>query len=286
MAKRKNQKQAQHQRSTNALVDIIIPVYRRWDLLEKCLQAIPKAAGNIPYQIIVVDNGSPKDEKEYFYKPYLSDSRFVLVENKQNLGFPRACNIGAKRKFASLLFFLNDDVVLEPNSIELLVREMDDPKVGVCGMRLLFPDDVNLYGLRSDQHVRPAGKLQHICLSLDIRGVPQHAFLGWDANHPKIMRLKDVPAVTGAAFMVRRGLYNKVGGFWEGYGLGTFEDVDCCFGIRELGYNIHTVPEAVGVHYTGATAFSEKISYPLSDNALKFKQRWSHRLEWTDWKIL
>jgi len=271
--------------SSNALVNIIIPVHNQMDLLEKCLASIPDAFGNIPYEIVIYDNGSFKEEKERLYPTLSKDNKVFIIENKENIGFPRACNIAARRRFGKLLFFLNSDVILSPGAGELLVKEMEDTTVGVTGMRLIFPDYLTP-GL--DSKIRPAGKLQHICLSVDIRGRLHHAFVGWDADHPKVMALagKNVPAVTGAAFMTTRNLWNKIGGFFEGYGLGTHEDVDFCFSVSELGYNIRTVPMATGLHYTSATAEKFGIHYPLQQNYNMFLVRWGRKLAWTDPEIL
>ena len=126
-------------REPKPLVDIIIPVHQRFDLLEQCLNAIPDAAKDIPYKIIIFDNASPLEEADKFYPTI--DKSIKIARSKQNVGFPRACNQGVHRGNSPLLFFLNSDVILEPESIDRLVRVMDEPKVGVVGMRLIFPTE-------------------------------------------------------------------------------------------------------------------------------------------------
>ena len=258
------------------LLDIVIPVYRRFDLLEKCLSSIPDAAVNIRYNIIIVDNNSPREEADPFYNQY---NNLVVIRNKENFGFPKACNQGVRRKASPLIFLLNSDVILEPNSIDLLVRALDDPKIGVVGMKLLFPEDHA--GL--NPNIRPAGKVQHVGLATNIQGDFFHIFLGWDADHPKVNATKEVYAVTGAALMTRRSIWNKVGGFFEGYGAGTFEDVDFCLSVRDIGYNIIVETRAVGTHYVGATAEKYQLGYPLQMNRLLLFQRWATKFNYTEY---
>src|SRR3972149_11176494 len=110
------------------LVSIVIPVYGRFDLLSQCLDAIAEAARDLPYNIVLVDNNSPEKEvADNFYKD-ISDSlqNVYIIRNKENMGFPYACNQGAKRKFSPLLYFLNSDVILQKDAIVNLVKALDD----------------------------------------------------------------------------------------------------------------------------------------------------------------
>jgi len=259
----------------NTILDIVIPVYNRFDLLEKCLDCIPKSANSVTYHIICVDNGSVIMDADEFYA---SRKDIIVIRNQSNLGFPMACNIGVNKKRAPLIFLLNSDVLLEPNSIELLVKEMDNPTTGVAGMLLVFPefaDDLN-------PSVRPANKVQHIGLETNIHGKWVHQFIGWSEDNPRVQKQRDVYAVTGAALMTRRTIWNKVGGLYEGYGLGSYEDADYAMSVRELGYNIVVVPKAKGIHYTGATAEKYNLAYPMDKNRMIFMQRWQDKLVWTD----
>jgi len=264
---------------SRTLLDIIIPVYNRFDLLKKCLEAIPKALGELTYQIIIVDNGSDREIADKFYSNY----PFVkIIRNKENLGFPKACNKGFNRGVSPLVFFLNDDVMLEPSSIVQLVKNMDDPKVGVVGMKLIFPENTDL---PSDEVNRPKGTVQHVGLTTNIRGDFPHILLGWNPNNPRVNAIREITAVTGAALLTRRNLFLRVGRFFEGYGMGTWEDIDLCFAIRDMGYSIIVDVNAVGYHYTGATAVTYKVQYPIIPNKMLFLQRWGRKLTWDEWKV-
>lgn len=268
------------QKTLKTLVSIIIPVHRRFDLLEQCLDALPEAF-SVPYEVIMVDNASPSDEAKPFYDKYNQHS---VIRNAQNVGFPKACNQGVRRSKSPLIFFLNSDVIMRPGSGDKLVRQLDDPSVGVVGMKLLFPEHDNTqHGLQG-----PPGKIQHV--GLNTTGAPMgnfvHSFIGWDADHSKVMKLREMYAVTGAALMTRRKLFLDAGLFWEGYGMGTFEDVDFCLKSREMGYNVIVDVESVGIHYTGATARQYGIGYALQQNQMLFMQRWNGKVMYTEWAVV
>lgn len=263
----------------DAVVDICICVYNRFDILKDCLASIPKAIQNSKYNIIIVDNNSVKDDADKFYS---DNKEMIIIRNKENVGFPKACNQAARRKQSPFIFMLNSDVILDEHALDYLITKMDDPTVGVCGMKLMFPQDC--LDLNSD--ARPAGKLQHIGLSVDLHGKVHHLFIGWNEDNPKVNSISDVFAVTGAAMLIRRTLWNKIGGFYDGYGMGTYEDVSVCQDIRNLGYRVVVVPNARGIHYVGATAEKYQVAFPLNINNLMFIQRYGNQLEWWDGKLL
>lgn len=268
--------------TSRTLIDIIIPVYGRFDLLEKCLASIPDAVGDLTYDVILVDNNSPERDEFYdgFFWKNTDHKNKTVIYNKENLGFPRACNIGSQRKNSPLLFFLNSDVILRKDAIVNAVKAIDDPKIGVVGMKLIFPSE-DLGTL--DSNTRPAGKVQHVGLCTNIRGNFYHIFIGWSPDHPKVLATREVYAVTGAALLTRRAIWNKIGGFNEIYGGGTYEDVDFCLSARDLGYNVIVEQSAMGIHYTNGTAEFYKIGYPLQQNMMTFMSRWATRLNYTEY---
>ena len=263
-----------------SLIDIIIPVMDMADMLINCLKSIPDAARDLSYQIIIVDNGSqPEELKKYreFGKENFGNKLHILEQHK-NLGFPAACNRGVRFGYSPLLFFLNDDVILYPDSIVKLVKVMDDPTTGAVGMKLLFPKD-------SKDPNRPAGRVQHVGISTNIKGNFIHNFVGWTPDNPRVLRIKESYAITGAAMMTRRNLFKQAKGFNEEYGQGTYEDIEYCLILRDMGYNIRIEQEAIGEHFVGATAMDKKIAYPLQQNQMLLMQHRGNQLLYTEWEI-
>lgn len=267
-------KRNRKQRRSNTLLDIVIPVYGRFDLLKLCLEAIPKAAQDISYQIILVDNNSPEGADEFYGT---TDS--IIVRNKENRGFPKACNQGAKHRLADspLIFFLNSDVILHPGAINNMVMAMDDPNVGIVGAKLLFPKDTPS---------GPEGRVQHVGLATNINGDFEHLFIGWKPDNPKVMKVREVLAVTGAAMMIRRSIFLSFGGFDEMFGNGTYEDVDLCLKVRLAKKDVIVEQSAVGWHYTNATVRQYGIGFPVMQNKSLFLSRWMNQYPWTSWMHL
>jgi GT2 family glycosyltransferase len=263
-----------------SLIDIVIPVMGMPEFVLNCLASIPGATKDLPYQIIIVDNGSTREEITQYrdYGKNAFGDKFHVLEQHKNIGFPAACNRGARFGYSPLLFFLNDDVVLYPDSIVNLVKAMDDPKTGAVGMKLIFP-------LSSKDKNRPAGKVQHVGLSTNIKGEFIHNFVGWSPDNPRVLRIKESYAITGAAMMTRRNLFKQVKGFNEEYGMGTYEDVEYSLILHQMGYNIRIEQEAIGEHYVGATAMDKQIQYPLQHNQMLLMEHLGNKLLYTEWEI-
>lgn len=260
------------------LVDIVIPNLGRFDLLEKCLDAIPYGMEDVPFRVSVFDNGSPVEEKGDFYKMYRQKATypFRVFENNTNLGYPKAVNSLVRRASAPLIYVLTNDVIIEPGSGDVMVRELDNAEMGVVGMKLLFPEGTER---------GPSGKVQHVGLAWNIKGNIFHLFLGWSPDNSKVMAVRDVSAVTGAAFMTRRKLWLQSGGFDESYGLGTWEDVDYCMKIKKLGYNIIVSQDALGYHWTNASAVTYGISFPMNENRHLFLSKFGEDIIYDEWRF-
>lgn len=253
------------------LVDICIPVHGKLDLLKKCLEHIPDAAKDISYKVWIYDNGTKPEEKGSFYSTL--DPDIYVLQTPNGVGYPKACNVIARKGSAPLIMILTTDVFLQENAIVNLVKEMDHPQTGVTGMKLLFPEG-SPHG--------PEGKVQHVGLEFNIRAEIYHQFIGWSADNPKVLAKKEAFAITGAAFITRRNLWKQLGGFFELYGLGTYEDLDYCIRVRELGYNIRVSQEAVGYHWVNGS----EVGYPLNQNRNIFMSRFGNRLSWEEWRYV
>ena len=260
----------------NSGVSIIIPVLNVFDLLERCLKAIPAAFGDIPYEVILVDNGSKEEEANPFYER-MKDGYSHVYKMKKNTGFPYACNFGASKAKYPLFFFLNSDVELFPDSIHFLVDDMKVEKTGIVGMKLMFPPDIY------NDPIRPAGKIQHVGLFSDLQGQITHLFVGWSPENPRPNAVRDVLAVTGAALMTKAYIFKKLGGFDLIYGQGTFEDCDLAMKMHKLDFDVLVNIQACGYHYVGASSKANQVGFNLQQNVSIFNARWAGTYGWSEW---
>lgn len=282
-------KNRNRQPTKQTILDVCILEAGRFDMLSKCLDALYREAQTTPLNIYILDNGTAIEERRanetlFVYQPAKDPAhnvvRFQVKRSEQNTGFPAGSNLCARMGSAPLVMFLNDDVELLPGAIEQVVKDFNDQTLGVVGIKLMFPST-------STDKNRPAGKVQHVGMGLNIRGEPFHPLVGWSANNPRCCVSRDVWAVTGACFTIRRSLFSKFGGFDPVYGLGTHEELDLCMKVRQNGQRIYLDAKAQGYHYVGSTAEKLKVSFPLQQNRNIFMSRWqgSGQIFWNeiDW---
>ena len=258
--------------SQKAIIDICITTAGRFDVLKTCLDAIYRDAKTIPLNICLVDNASDAEERISNSSLFeeRDDSRAVGFYTKrlqQNIGFPGAAHEVAKMGSSPLILFISDDVELFEGTLQKLIDTMSDNSIGICGTKNLFPET-------STSSIRPAGKVQHIGLAMTIKGEIIHPLVGWSKDNPKTCITRDVFAVTGACFIIRRDLFNKAGGFDLIFGKGTYEDVDLNLKVRQLGSRIIINTDALTYHYVGATAEKRKEPFALQQNYQIFMARY------------
>jgi len=262
-----------HQSSQKSVLDVVIVTGGRFDMLSKCLDALYREAESVPLSIYIMDNASPaeeyRDNSELFFKREGSSVLSLQVKHfKQELGFSQSNNEGARMGSAPLIMFLNDDVEIHEGTIQKVVDTFKDETVGTVGIKLIFPPD-------STSPIRPAGKVQHVGMALNIRGDAEHPLVGWSPENPRTCINRDVIAITGACLTIRRNLFNKLQGFDPVYGLGTWEDVDLCFKVRAAGLRNYVNTHATGYHYVGGTAEKKRRPFPLQHNKMIFQSKWA-----------
>lgn len=226
--------------SFQPLVSIVIPNYLRFDLLRDCMQAIPAALGDIPYEVVLVENGSPRELKREWLPKIPMPDHTRLLELSHNVGYPGACNKGVKESRGPLTLILTNDVILDTGAGVALVRALDDPQVGVAGLKLVFPsaEELERAGVKYSANQRSPGKIQHVGLYTNLRGQVIHMYLGWSEDNPRVQALREVYAVTGAAFLTRRKLFLECGGFDPVFGAGCLTADTFVYtneGIKMLG---------------------------------------------------
>lgn len=260
-------------------VDIVVPVYSRLDLLVDALLSIPNACKENDWKVFVVNDNSPEGLSEI--KNILKDFEeydITLLHNGQNGGFAYSVNRGAGRGRGKYVFVLSTDVVLFENAIDNAISEIEnDESIGAVGMKLLFPEGT--------PNGTP-GHIQHVGISFDIHRMPHHIFINWTPDNPKVLGIREVPAITGAAFLVPRAIWRNIKGLDTEYGIGTYEDMDMCFKIRSMDKKIIVCQESMGTHFVGASIKEANGSFPLDHNRQIFYNKWKPYIVWDDGALL
>lgn len=232
---------------------IIIPVWNKVELTQQCLVALASVTADVTFEVIVVNNGSTDGTRELL-SSLTGDVQ--IIHNQENVGFAKACNQGARSARGRHLVFLNNDTIPKEGWLRALMNEADaGPDVGIVGSKLLYAD----------------GTIQHAGVVRDSRHVlPYHAYKSFAGDHPAVNQRREFQIVTAACLLIKRSVFQEVGGFDEGY-LNGFEDADLCLKVRERGYTVVYQPRSVVVHLENQTPGRKAHE---AANADRFLERW------------
>ena len=224
----------------SALLNIVIPALNLWDLTAQCLRSLAEHTPGGNFAVTLVDNGST--DATPAEAPALGCSlfgdRFSLVRNERNLNFGPACNQGAAAREAAFVLFLNNDTLLTPGwTAPLLEAFAADDTLGAAGPLLLYP------GSR---------RVQHCGIAFAPTLAVEHLYEQFPATHPALARRRSLQAATGAALMLRRGVFDACGGFFPDYVNGS-EDMDLCRQVRSRGLTVSCIPGSTVLHLASAT---------------------------------
>ncbi len=232
------------------LVSVIIPSKDQPQVLKTCIRNIRLNAGSVPYEIIVVDNGSSKENREIIerYVTQLPGERGKYIYDPRDFNWSYMCNTGADAAKGSFLLFMNDDVdAITENFMEKLIVYAARPYVGAVGAKLLYPDDVSI---------------QHIGVMQTNRG-PVHKLVGMPDNvvqyYCRNRFAWNVLAVTGACLMTEREKYYQTGGFYDKMEVG-YNDIDLCVRFIEAGFYNVVNNECVMTHHESLARGTDAIS--------------------------
>ena len=226
------------------LVSIIIPNKDQSEALKKCLDSIREKTSYRNYEIIIVENNSEEPETFAFNKK-IAGEKIKVVTWEGEFNYSAINNFGVRHARGDYLLLLNNDVeIINGDWLTEMLSHCQRKEVGIVGAKLYYPDNT----------------IQHAGIIIGIGGVAGSVFVGLPRAfsgylHKASIQL-DLSAVTAACMLVKRSVFEQVGGLEEKLKV-AFNDVDFCLRVREKGYLVVYDPYAELYHYESKTRGAE-----------------------------
>jgi GT2 family glycosyltransferase len=249
-------------------VSILIPNRDQAELLAGCVESIRRSAYR-NYEIVLVENNSRLPETRVCYQRLRRNGDVRLLTWEKPFNYAALNNFAAARACGDVLLFLNNDIrAINPDWLERMLEHALRPEIGAVGARLYYPDDT----------------IQHAGIVLTERG-PKHYQRGRPRSAPgygdRLRVVQNLSAVTGACLMMRRTVFEEVGGFDEAFVV-ALNDVDLCLKVRRHGYLVVWTPHAELYHLEFATRGPDVTPQKqalLEYELALFRWRWGDLLE-------
>jgi GT2 family glycosyltransferase len=228
-----------------ARLSIVVLSWNTRELLAACLASLRAVRAETPHQLIVVDNASADDSADMVARDF---PEAELVRNPRNDGYAIGNNLGAARARGEYLLLLNSDTEVRPGALSTLIRFLDQhPGHGACGPRLDFPDGRPQLSCKRFPRLATA-----VWYDTPLeRRFPDNRecrrYLMREFDH---VSSRDVDQPPGAAFLIRRALWEQLGGFDPELWL-FYNDVDLCRRLAALGPRVAYVAESRILHHEG-----------------------------------
>jgi GT2 family glycosyltransferase len=222
------------------LVTVIIPSKDRLNLLRACTESLFRKTAYPNFELVVVDNGSEAEDTFDYYQELQAayPDRVRVLSCPGEFNYSAMNNLAAREARGKYLVLLNNDtVIIQPEWLDTLMTYGQRPEVGVVGARLIYPDS----------------KIQHAGIVLGMLRIADHPYIGNAMDDPGYLGRaqcdQNYSAVTGACLLIRKSVFNEVGGLDAERLRVSYNDVDLCLKARERGYEIVWTPHAVVVHH-------------------------------------
>ena len=260
---------AKNKRVEGAEISIIILSFNTKGLLRDCLNSLKKIRSEIPFEVIVADNGSVDGSLEMVKKQF---PWVIPLDNKTNIGFARGNNAARKVARGKYILFLNSDTIVYDGTLKRSVEFLrEHPDVGAMTCKLVLANG------QLDKDARrsfptPWVSLTHLILKLDKFFPKSRLFAKYWYGYMDEDETHEVDALQGAYFLAPKKVLDSVKWFSEDYFLDG-EDLDLCWKIRTKSYKIFYYPKVSILHLKGASKgknVTTKKRVPLASR-LKFR---------------
>lgn len=246
-------------RYENVEVSVIIPVHNHFDYTYACLQSIIANTLKVGYEIIIADDCSTDMTTNI---TEIVDG-IKVVRTSENLFFLKNCNHAVKYAAGKYIVFLNNDTQVCYNWLYPLYYLLDsDRTIGLAGSKLLNPDGT----------VQEAGGLIYR------DGSAANYGRGKNPKLPELNYVREADYISGASIMIRRELWDEIGGFDERFAPAYCEDSDLAFEVRKRGYRVVYQPASEVVHFEGVSNgknIAEGVKQYQQVNSSKLAAKWA-----------
>lgn len=240
---------------------IIIVSYNKCDIILSCIKSIRENLKNENYELIIIDNNSSENNVLLIKKEF---PEIIIVENKTNYGFGKACNQGAALAKYQNLVFCNSDIIFQDNPIGKMIDFISkNNNIGVVGAQLFNPD-----GSKQPSYFRfPNLFLRFLQLS----GLKELILKIKDFRTNPNMDFFSVDFVSGAFFLIPKNIFLELNGFDEDYFM-YLEDADLGYRIFEKGYltYMYNTSSLIHLHQNHENNSSFFVKYHMAKGNLIF----------------
>jgi glycosyltransferase involved in cell wall biosynthesis len=228
-------------------VSLLIPTRDRCELVEVAVRSILEKTSYPNYEIVILDNGSVEDETlQFFAEITQQDRRVKVLSYDYPFNYSAINNFGVSSTDGELVGLINNDIeVISPNWLTEMVSHAIRPDIGCVGAKLYYSNDL----------------IQHAGVILGIGGVANHSHKMFPRSafgyFARLVCPQNLSAVTAAVLLVKREIYQQVGGLNETALKVAFNDVDFCLKVREAGYRNLWTPYAELYHHESVSRGAE-----------------------------
>lgn len=240
-------------------VSIIILTYNGVEYTKQFYDSLVNST-NLDYELIIVDNLSTDETKEYIHTLSTNNKNVKVILNNSNLGFPAGVNQGLQSTQSKYILIANNDIVLTQNWLERLIEVAEsDSKIGIVG-----PISNEVSGVQKDKEAnyKTLDEMQSYSSSVK------------EKNKDKVLQF---PRVAFLCTLIKREVIDKIGGLDERFTPGNFEDDDFCLRAQLAGYKT-VIAQDVFIHHYGSKSFKadgeKKYIDRLKTNQKIFINKW------------
>ena len=249
-------------------VALIIPT-KDGPYLEQCLHSIFERTTYSNYEVVLIDNGSEKEETLSVIERYRPRNNFRVIYDASPFNFSKLNNDAVATTLSDFVCLMNDDIEIQSDDwLDVMLGEAIQPQVGIVGAKLYYPD----------------GRIQHCGIISGFGGIAANAYVGypWDyvGNRGDTLLSRNVSAVTGACMLVRRDVWDLVGGLDEHFAV-DYNDVDFCLAVKQHGWKIIVTPSVRIIHHESASRgkiSDREFLAERQEESLLIRKKWADRL--------